>query len=102
MGQDSASEIAPEFLFHVIGYAIAHGVGLIGQGEVGLRVFPDDAVERDGHRRPLASRGAKRCVSTSRTARVDLPAGQTTNVTLPTEGEAFESFPAHQEMSPGG
>lgn len=36
------------------------------------------------------------------TARVDLPAGQTTNVTLPTEGEAFESFTAHPEMSPCG
>ena len=36
------------------------------------------------------------------TARVDLPSGQTTNVTLPTEGEAFESFTAHPEMSPCG
>ena len=36
------------------------------------------------------------------TARVDLPAGQTTSVTLPTEGEAFESFTAHPEMSPCG
>jgi hypothetical protein len=33
---------------------------------------------------------------------VDLPAGQTTSVTLPTEGEAFESFTAHPEMSPCG
>jgi hypothetical protein len=36
------------------------------------------------------------------TARVDLAAGQTTNVTLATEGEAFESFTAHPEMSPCG
>ena len=36
------------------------------------------------------------------TARVDLPAGQTTNVTLPTEGEAFENFTAHPELSPCG
>ena len=78
----------------------AHGVGTAGQGEVGLQVLPDDAVQGGGlgpaapvglgmgagrrpgrwrgppglslsgtgvcgHRRPLASRGAKRCVSTS-------------------------------------
>jgi hypothetical protein len=36
------------------------------------------------------------------TARTDLPAGQTTSVRLPTEGEAFESFTAHPEMSPCG
>ena len=36
------------------------------------------------------------------TARVDLPAGETTTVTLPTEGEAFESFTAHPERSPCG
>jgi hypothetical protein len=36
------------------------------------------------------------------TARVDLPAGQTTDVNLPTEGEAFESYTAHPEMSPCG
>ena len=36
------------------------------------------------------------------TARVDVPAGQTTNVTLPTEVEAFETFTAHPEMSPCG
>jgi hypothetical protein len=36
------------------------------------------------------------------TARVDLPAGQTTSVTLPTEGGAFESFTAHPEISPCG
>ena len=36
------------------------------------------------------------------TARVDLPAGQTTSVTLPTEGEAFESFTGHPELSPCG
>ena len=36
------------------------------------------------------------------TARTDLPAGQTTSVRLPTEGEAFESFTAHQELSPCG
>ena len=36
------------------------------------------------------------------TPRVDLSAGQTTNVTLATEGEAFETFTAHPEMSPCG
>jgi len=36
------------------------------------------------------------------TDRVDLPAGQTTSVTLLTEGEAFESFTAHPELSPCG
>ena len=36
------------------------------------------------------------------TASVDLAAGQTTPVTLPTEGEAFESFTAHPELSPCG
>lgn len=36
------------------------------------------------------------------TDRVDLPAGQTTSITLSTEGEAFESFTAHPEMSPCG
>lgn len=36
------------------------------------------------------------------TAPVDLPAGEATAVTLPTEGEAFESFTAHPEASPCG
>jgi len=36
------------------------------------------------------------------TARVDVPAGQVTSVRLSTEGEAFESFTAHPEMSPCG
>jgi len=36
------------------------------------------------------------------TARTDLPAGETTSVTLSTEGEAFESWTAHPEMSPCG
>ena len=36
------------------------------------------------------------------TARTDLPAGQTTSVSLPTEGEAFETWTAHPEMSPCG
>ena len=36
------------------------------------------------------------------TARVDLPAGQTTAVRLPTEGESFESWTAHPEISPCG
>ena len=48
MGQDSALEVAPESLFNMIRYAVAHGVGLIGQGEVGLQVLPDDAVEGGG------------------------------------------------------
>jgi hypothetical protein len=36
------------------------------------------------------------------TDRVNLDPGATTSVTLSTEGEAFESFTAHPEMSPGG
>jgi len=38
--------VGPELLFHVIRYAVARGVGLVGQGEVGLQVLPDDAVKR--------------------------------------------------------
>ncbi|MCJ7627523.1 MAG: hypothetical protein MUO50_03945 [Longimicrobiales bacterium] len=48
MGQDPAFQIAPELLFHVVRDAVAHGIGLIGQGEVGLQVLPDDAVQRGG------------------------------------------------------
>jgi len=107
VGQDAALQVAPEFLFHVIRYAVAdgaHGIGLMGQGEVGLQVLPDDAMQRGGlgtasaigpgmstgrwsgrwsgppgiplsgaglcgHRQPLASRGVRRSVSTSRTAK---------------------------------
>jgi hypothetical protein len=36
------------------------------------------------------------------TPRVDAPAGQSTPVTLSVEGEAFESFTAHPEMSACG
>jgi len=36
------------------------------------------------------------------TARVDVRAGQVTSIRLSTEGEAFESFTAHPEMSPCG
>ena len=32
----------------MIRHAVAHGVGLIGQGEVGLQVLANDAVERGG------------------------------------------------------
>jgi hypothetical protein len=48
VGQDAALEVAPELLFHVIRHAFAHGIGLVGQGEVGLQVFPDDAVQGSG------------------------------------------------------
>jgi hypothetical protein len=48
VGQDPALQIAPELLSHVIWHAVAHGIGLGGQGEVGLQVFTDDAVERGG------------------------------------------------------
>jgi hypothetical protein len=44
VGQDPACQIAPELLFHVIRHAVAHGIGTVGQGEVGLQVFPNDAV----------------------------------------------------------
>lgn len=36
------------------------------------------------------------------TVRVDLPAGLATTVVLATEGEAFDSFTAHPEMTPCG
>jgi len=36
------------------------------------------------------------------TARTDLSAGQTTSVRLPTEGEIFDAWTAHPEMSPCG
>jgi hypothetical protein len=52
MSQDAALQVASELRFHVVGYAVAHGVGLIGQGEVGLQVFPDDTVERGGFGAP--------------------------------------------------
>jgi hypothetical protein len=59
MSQDAALEVAPELLFHVIRHAVAHGahgVGFVGQGQVGLQVFPNDAVERGGFG-PAASVG---------------------------------------------
>jgi hypothetical protein len=43
MSQDSTPQVAPELLFHVIRHAVAHGIGFVGQGEVGLQVFPNDA-----------------------------------------------------------
>ncbi len=36
------------------------------------------------------------------TDRIDLPARQSTSVTLSTGGEAFESYTAHPELSPCG
>ena len=45
MSQDATPQVAPELLFHMIRHAVAHGIGLVGQGEVGLQVFPDDAVQ---------------------------------------------------------
>jgi hypothetical protein len=47
-GGHAALEVVPELLFHAIRHAVAHGVGLVGQGEVGLQVFPDEAVQRGG------------------------------------------------------
>ena len=54
VGQDpalqagTARSVVAELLFYVIRYAVAHRVGLIGQGEVGLQALPEDAVERCG------------------------------------------------------
>jgi hypothetical protein len=48
VGQDAASQIASELFLHMIRHAVAHGIGLVGQGQVGLQVFPDDAVQRGG------------------------------------------------------
>jgi len=51
VGQEPAFQITPELLFDVIGYGVAQraqGIGLVGQGEVGLQVLPDDAVQRGG------------------------------------------------------
>jgi hypothetical protein len=44
MSQDSTPQVAPELSFHVIRHAVAHEVGLVGQGEIRLEVFPDDPV----------------------------------------------------------
>jgi hypothetical protein len=44
-----------------------HGIGLVGQGEVALQVFPDDAMQRGGL--GAASRGESRSVSTRRRAK---------------------------------
>jgi len=103
VGQEAALQIAPELLFHVIRQAVTYWIGLVGQGEVGLQVLPDDAVERSSlgaapaiglcvevgrwsgwvcgppgvpvsrvglnrHQQPPTSSGARRLVSTSRTA----------------------------------
>ena len=61
MGQDAALQIAPELLFHVVRYPVAHrahGIGLIiDQGEVGLQVFPDDAVQDGGFGAPTIGLG---------------------------------------------
>jgi len=46
VGQDAALEVAPELVLDMRGHPIAHGVGFLGQGQVGLEVLPDDAVER--------------------------------------------------------
>ena len=32
VGQDAALQVAPKLSFHMIRYAVAHGVGLVGQG----------------------------------------------------------------------
>lgn len=32
----------------MVRYTIARGVALVGQGEVALQVFPDDAMQRGG------------------------------------------------------
>ena len=48
VGQDAAFQVAPELFLHVIRHAVAHGIGLVGQGQVGLQVFPDDTVQRGG------------------------------------------------------
>ena len=48
MGQDPATQVAPELLFHVIRHPVAHGIGVVGQGEESLQVVPDDTVERGG------------------------------------------------------
>ena len=48
VGQDATGQIAPELFLHVIRHSVAHGIGLVGQGEVRLEVLPDDAVQRGG------------------------------------------------------
>ena len=48
VGHDPAFEVAPELLLHMFRYAVTHGIGLVGLGDVGLKVLPDDAVERGG------------------------------------------------------
>jgi hypothetical protein len=48
VGQDSAFEVAPQSPLHVRRDSVAQGIGFVGQSEIGLQVFPDDAVERGG------------------------------------------------------
>jgi hypothetical protein len=48
VGRDAAVEVPPGLFFHVIQYAFAHGIGLVGQGKAGLQVFPDGAVQGGG------------------------------------------------------
>jgi hypothetical protein len=52
MGQDPTPQVASELFLYEIRNAVAHGIGLVGQGEVGLQVLPDDAVEGGGLRAP--------------------------------------------------
>lgn len=48
VGQDAALQIAPELFVHVVRHTVGRGIGLMGQGEVGLEMLADDAVERGG------------------------------------------------------
>jgi len=48
MSQDPTPQVAPELSFHVVRHGVAHGIGTVGQGEVGFQVFPNDAVQRGG------------------------------------------------------
>lgn len=41
-------ETVEEPFFHVIRHTVAQGIGLVGQGEVGLQMIPDDVVQRSG------------------------------------------------------
>ena len=48
VGQDPALQVAPELFLHVVRYTVGRGIGLMGQGEVGLEMLADDAVQRGG------------------------------------------------------
>jgi hypothetical protein len=60
VSQNPALPVAPELRFHLVGYAVAHRVSLVAQGEVGLRVAADHAAWRSGLGAGLSLRNRSR------------------------------------------